>query len=125
VEHLLAHRSGIGDHLDEEDAERDVTDYVLPVPVHELVTTDQYLPVLDGRPAKFPPGERFAYSNSGYVVLALIASGRPASRSPTSSSTWCADPPACTTPPSCAPTSSPAAPPRATSARTRGARSGT
>ncbi len=73
VEHLLAHRSGIGDHLDEEDAELDVTDYVLPVPVHELVRTEQYLPVLDGRPAKFPPGERFAYCNSGYVVLALIA----------------------------------------------------
>jgi CubicO group peptidase (beta-lactamase class C family) len=72
VEHLLAHRSGIGDHYDEE-AEYDVTDYVLPVPVHELVTTDQYLPVLDGRPAKFPPDERFAYCNSGFVVLALIA----------------------------------------------------
>ena len=73
VELLLGHRSGIGDHLDEEDAELDVTDYVLPVPVHELVTTDQYLPILDGRPAKFPPGERFAYCNSGYVVLALLA----------------------------------------------------
>jgi CubicO group peptidase (beta-lactamase class C family) len=72
VEHLLAHRSGIGDHYDEE-AEYDVTDYVLPVPVHELVTTDQYLPVLDGRPAKFPPDERFAYCNSGFVLLALIA----------------------------------------------------
>jgi len=26
-----------------------------------------------GHPAKFAPDERFAYSNSGYVVLALIA----------------------------------------------------
>ena len=29
--------------------------------------------MLDGHPQKFPPGERFAYCNSGYVVLALIA----------------------------------------------------
>src|SRR6266702_4453386 len=45
VEHLLAHRSGIGDYLDEE-AGFEVTEYVLPVPVHELATTEQYLRVL-------------------------------------------------------------------------------
>ena len=72
VEHLLAHRSGIGDYLDEED-DYDVTDYVLPVPVQQLATTEQYLAVLDGHQTKFPPGERFAYCNGGYVVLALIA----------------------------------------------------
>jgi CubicO group peptidase (beta-lactamase class C family) len=72
VEHLLAHRSGIGDYIDE-DLGIDVTDYLLPVPVHELATTEAYLRVLDGYPAKFAAGERFAYCNSGYVVLALIA----------------------------------------------------
>jgi CubicO group peptidase (beta-lactamase class C family) len=72
VEHLLAHRSGIGDYLDEED-DWDVADYVLPVPVHELATTGAYLRVLDGYPQKCPPGERFAYCNGGYVVLALLA----------------------------------------------------
>lgn len=72
IEHLLAHRSGIGDYIDE-DGGVDVADHALPVPVHELATTEQYLPVLEGHPAKFPPGERFAYCNSGYVVLALIA----------------------------------------------------
>ena len=35
VEHLLAHRSGIGDYLDE-DEDTDSNDYVLTVPVHEL-----------------------------------------------------------------------------------------
>ena len=72
VEHLLAHRSGIGDYLDEE-VEHDFADYLMPVPVHELATTEQYLAVLGGHPTKFDPGERFSYSNSGYVVLALIA----------------------------------------------------
>ncbi len=79
VEHLLAHRSGIGDYLDE-DVGYDVNDYVLPVPVHELAATEDYLAVLDGHPTKFAPDERFGYCNGGYVVLALIAertSGKP------------------------------------------------
>jgi len=72
IEHLLAHRSGIGDYLDE-DVVDDVRNYVLPVPVHELATTEQYLPVLDGHETVLPAGERFAYNNAGYVVLALLA----------------------------------------------------
>jgi CubicO group peptidase (beta-lactamase class C family) len=72
VEQLLAHRSGIGDYLDEE-AGFELADYVMPVPVHELASTEDYLAVLDGHPSKFAPGERFAYCNGGYVVLALIA----------------------------------------------------
>ena len=72
VEHLLAHRSGIGDYLDEDEVD-DTNEYVMTVPVHELATTEQFLEVLDGHPTKFEPGERFAYSNGGYVVLALIA----------------------------------------------------
>jgi CubicO group peptidase (beta-lactamase class C family) len=72
VEHLLAHRSGIGDYLDE-NAGYDVDDYVMPVPVQQLATTEDFLAVLDGHETQFPPGERFAYNNGGYVVLALIA----------------------------------------------------
>jgi CubicO group peptidase (beta-lactamase class C family) len=72
IEHLLSHRSGIGDYLDE-DAGHAITDYVMPVPVHELATTEQYLAVLDGHATVSSPGERFAYNNGGYVVLALIA----------------------------------------------------
>jgi CubicO group peptidase (beta-lactamase class C family) len=47
LEQLLSHRSGIGDYLDE-DADHDLSDYLMPVPVHELGTTEQYLAVLDG-----------------------------------------------------------------------------
>jgi CubicO group peptidase (beta-lactamase class C family) len=72
VEHLLAHRSGIGDYLDE-DAPGEITDYVLPVPVHTLAATEDYLAVLDGHAAKFRAGEAFAYCNGGFVLLALIA----------------------------------------------------
>ncbi|MFO7589650.1 MAG: serine hydrolase domain-containing protein [Acidimicrobiia bacterium] len=72
VEHLLAHRSGIGDYLDE-DTDVDVSDYLMPVPAHELAATEQYVAALDGHPPKFAPDERFSYSNSGYVVLALLA----------------------------------------------------
>jgi CubicO group peptidase (beta-lactamase class C family) len=72
VESLLAHRSGIGDYFDEE-LERPITDHVLSLPVHVLDSIEAHVPVLDDHPTKFPPGERFSYCNSGYVVLALIA----------------------------------------------------
>jgi CubicO group peptidase (beta-lactamase class C family) len=72
IEHLLSHRSGIGDYLDE-NADLDFSDYLMPVPVHELATTEQYLAVLDGHSTKFAPDAQFAYCNGGYVVLALIA----------------------------------------------------
>ena len=72
IEHLLAHRSGIGDYLDEH-AGHEITDYVMPVPVHLLVSTEDFVAALDGYPTAFSPGERFAYNNGGFVVLALIA----------------------------------------------------
>jgi len=47
VGHLLAHRSGIGDYLDEE-AGHELSEYVLTVPAQDLATTWQYLAVLGG-----------------------------------------------------------------------------
>ena len=72
VEHLLTHRSGIGDYLDEV-AHPDVNEYVLPIPVHQLDTAESYLAVLGGHTTVFPAGERFVYNNGGYVVLAILA----------------------------------------------------
>jgi CubicO group peptidase (beta-lactamase class C family) len=72
IEQLLSHRSGIGDYLDE-NAVGDISDYVMPVSVHELATTEQFLPLLNGHETVFPAGKRFAYNNGGYVVLALLA----------------------------------------------------
>jgi CubicO group peptidase (beta-lactamase class C family) len=79
VEHLLAHRSGIGDYLDE-DGDGEITDYVLSEPVHRLDRTQAFLPMLDGHPTVFAAGSRFKYCNGGYMVLAIIlerASGVP------------------------------------------------
>jgi CubicO group peptidase (beta-lactamase class C family) len=79
VRHLLAHTSGIGDYVDEEDDDGE-DGYPLKVPFDALVTTEDYLPALDGFPTKFAAGARFAYCNSGFVVLAVIAervAGRP------------------------------------------------
>jgi CubicO group peptidase (beta-lactamase class C family) len=72
VEHLLCHRSGIGDYLDES-TDLDVSDYPMPGSVHELATTEAFVPVLDGYPTKFRAGESFSYCNAGYVLLALLA----------------------------------------------------
>jgi CubicO group peptidase (beta-lactamase class C family) len=73
VEHLLAHRSGIGDYFDEDALDGSVTSYVLRVPVHTLETAEDYVPAVDGFPTVFAAGERFSYNNGGYVVLAVLA----------------------------------------------------
>jgi CubicO group peptidase (beta-lactamase class C family) len=72
VEHLLTHRSGIDDYLDEEAVESP-SDYVMPVPVHLLAGTEEYVRVLAGHRQVSAPGQRFSYNNGGFVVLALIA----------------------------------------------------
>lgn len=72
VEHLLAQRSGIGDYLDEEQM-GPITHHAMPVAVHLLAETEQFVEVLDGHPQVSPPGERWAYNNGGFVVLALLA----------------------------------------------------
>ena len=71
VEHLLSHRSGIGDYLDEDVLDAD--DYPMPISVHRLARTADFVPILDGFPTKFAAGTQFSYCNGGYVVLALLA----------------------------------------------------
>jgi len=69
---LLAHRSGIGDYLDEA-AHRDVNDPVLSVPVHTLADTQSFLPILEGFLAAFNR------QLSGTKVSGWRVAGRPAS----------------------------------------------
>lgn len=71
VEHLLSHTSGIGDYLDEGEG-GDILDYAMPIPVHLLSEPEAYLPIVDGLPSKAAPGERWAYNNGAFVVLAVL-----------------------------------------------------
>ena len=71
VEQLLAHRSGIGDYLDE-DLIADIEQWPFSVRAQDIARTADCLPLLDGHPQKSPPDQRFSYCNGGYVVLALL-----------------------------------------------------
>lgn len=70
IKHLLNHTSGVYDYLDEELIE-DFDAFELPISPFKLLTCSDYLPMLHGE-AKFEAGERFAYSNSGYIILGII-----------------------------------------------------
>lgn len=72
VEQLLAHRSGIGDYLDEAEG-GSIEDHVLAAPVHTLTDLEAWIPLLADHSTAFAPDEDFAYNNGGYIVLALIA----------------------------------------------------
>ena len=60
VEQLLAHRSGIGDYLDEDQLE-DIEEWPLAIRAQDLSRTADYVPSLDGHPQKFSPGGNFSY----------------------------------------------------------------
>lgn len=71
IRHLLTHTSGIPNYTNFPDFARIA---VLPTTAAELVGK------LKDKPLEFAPGEKFAYSNSGYYLLGLIverASGKP------------------------------------------------
>ena len=60
VRHLLTHTSGIPDYADSTlDYRRDYTE-------------DDLLRLAEGLPLAFPPGTRWSYSNTGYVLLGII-----------------------------------------------------
>ena len=68
---LLSHRSGIYDYFDEE-LISDWENYHLSIPWYRLETPSDYLPLFRDMPAKFSPGERYSYSNGGYIFLGII-----------------------------------------------------
>jgi CubicO group peptidase (beta-lactamase class C family) len=71
IEHLLTHTSGIYDYYDEE-SERDFEHFSVELPWYELETPSDYYPLFKGRAVKFHPGERYSYSNGGYVFLGML-----------------------------------------------------
>lgn len=84
VHHLLCHTSGIADYCEEdEDSPGYVEDYGSlweQVPSYCMERPLDFLPLFGDLPPYRPPGERFQYSNAGYVVLGLVieeVTGRP------------------------------------------------
>ena len=63
IHHLLTHTSGIGGNIFAPEFRRHRERYKRP---------SDYLPLLAKEKPEFPPGERFAYANPGFVVLGAI-----------------------------------------------------
>jgi len=74
VLHLLTHTSGVGDYLDDEDDDvvEKITATYERYPVHLWTSLEYYLQLFTQLPPKFEPGERYGYSNAGYILLGLI-----------------------------------------------------
>ncbi|BFH63094.1 serine hydrolase domain-containing protein [Paenibacillus azoreducens] len=71
IHHLLTHSSGIPDYFDEETMS-DYGELWRLVPMYGFTSPAHFLPLFKDKRMKFAPGERFSYSNAGYIVLGLI-----------------------------------------------------
>jgi CubicO group peptidase (beta-lactamase class C family) len=71
VQQLLTHTSGIYDYYDEE-SEPDFENFFVEIPWYKLETPSDYFPLFKGHAAKFRPGERYSYSNGGFVLLGML-----------------------------------------------------
>lgn len=68
VRMLLNHTSGIAEYNDKPN----YVTYLLQHPLHTFTTNDYLSYVRDESP-KFSPGEKYSYTNTNYILLALIA----------------------------------------------------
>ena len=71
IDHLLTHTSGVYDYYDEELVE-DVDNFQLAIPCFELKDLKDYIPLFRDGKMKFRPGERFSYSNGGFILLGIV-----------------------------------------------------
>lgn len=71
IRQLLTHTSGIYDYLDET-LVSDIERITVQIPWYELDTPSDYLPLFEGQTMQTRSGERYAYSNGGYVFLAIL-----------------------------------------------------
>ncbi len=67
----MTHTSGIPDYFDEE-LIADFDNFTVAVPWNLLKGPRDYLQVFPDEPMKFTPGQRFSYSNGGYILLGVI-----------------------------------------------------
>jgi CubicO group peptidase (beta-lactamase class C family) len=71
LEHLLTHTSGITSYF-EEDVDDDYEALWHDVPMYRFRRPHDFLPLFVDKPAKFAPGDRFEYNDSGFVLLGLV-----------------------------------------------------
>lgn len=71
IQNLLTHTSGIYDYYDEEIIE-DFDNYFVEIPWNHLETPSDYLPLFKNKKMKCKPGQKYTYSNGGYVFLGII-----------------------------------------------------
>jgi CubicO group peptidase (beta-lactamase class C family) len=79
LHHLLTHSSGVPDYFNEEESD-DYEAIWRTNPVYTFRKPADYLPLFAHLPRKFKSGERFSYSNSGFILLGLVIehlSGKP------------------------------------------------
>jgi len=71
---LLTHTSGVGDYIDEDsdNVEDELQALYDKYPPHLWTQLEYYLQMITPLPPKFEPGQRYGYSNSGYVLLGLV-----------------------------------------------------
>jgi CubicO group peptidase (beta-lactamase class C family) len=71
IAQFLTHSSGIWDYYDE-DLNPDPENFFVAIPWSKLQTPSDYLPLFEGRRPKYFPGEKFSYSNGGFIFLGVI-----------------------------------------------------
>lgn len=79
VYHLLTHTSGFTSYF-EEDINPDYEALWQETPVYRMRRTQDFLPLFQHKPQKFPPGERFEYNDGGFILLGALVekiSGQP------------------------------------------------
>lgn len=74
VGQLLTHTSGVGDYIDEDSSSctDDMIKLYSTYPVYLWDNLSYYLQMFNQLPPKFSPGERYGYSNTGFVLLGLV-----------------------------------------------------
>ena len=71
LHHLLTHSSGIPDYFDES-VQDDYEALWRERPMYSFRRPADFLPLFADMPMQFKPGERWAYNNSGFIVLGLV-----------------------------------------------------
>jgi CubicO group peptidase (beta-lactamase class C family) len=76
LHHLLCHTSGIADYAEEDppdgSEEIDYADLWVDRPTYSMQRPADFLTLFADLPPYWPPGEKYWYSNAGYVLLGLV-----------------------------------------------------